>query len=165
MKKLQFLGDAKEFNQKAYNLHIQVLNCDIKGVRREIKAGAPVNRAVHAKIMESFTDVIKWMTPLHIAAMKGCDVIAIDLIKAGANVYSVDALYRTPMHYAAMDGYDGIVDYLLFIARRIGDNNPLPILMADDEGKNPLHYAREENHPNVIAMLEQAYQNAQAMKG
>ena len=66
---------------------------------------------LHAEIEAG--DDTNW-TALHLAAWKGKEAVAAQLLQAGASVSAVDNAYgRTPLHYAAYYGKSSIANLLL----------------------------------------------------
>jgi len=53
------------------------------------------------------------MTPLHVAAMYGCEAEASWLLEHGAALQTLDRFGDTPLHTAALSGQDAIVKLLV----------------------------------------------------
>ena len=93
------------------------------------------------------------LTALHLAAWKGKEAVAAQLLQAGASVSAVDNVYgSTPLHYAAFNGKSSIANLLL-------QANASPTAV-DNGGRTPAQYAKQYGHGDLAAMLLEAEQAA-----
>ena len=67
--------------------------------------------------------------------------------QAAEFVNASDSGNKTALHYACMVGYESIIKYLL---------NKIKVVMdkKDDKNKTPLDYAKENDHQNIVLLLE-----------
>ena len=81
-------------------------------------------------------------TALHLAARKGKDAVATQLVNANANVNAVDNNNGdTPLHDAAFYGHAIVADLLL----GAGAN----LKAANKSGETPAQYAKQLGHPEL----------------
>ena len=92
-------------------------------------------------------------TALHLAAWKGKEAVADQLLQAWASVSAVDNSYGwTPLHVAARNGESSIANLLL-------QANASPTAV-DKYGDTPAHYAKQQGHGDLAARLLEAEQAA-----
>lgn len=84
--------------------------------------------------------------PVHCAAQQGHKEIIILLLKKGANGLAKSSNGFTMLHWAASTGKNEIIKFLI-------DNN-FPKQEKDKEGKTALQIAMENDHKNIIALLQ-----------
>ncbi|KAG8178985.1 hypothetical protein JTE90_012498 [Oedothorax gibbosus] len=85
------------------------------------------------------------LTPLHIAAQKGCLEITKLLIENGANINAKHMLGSKPIHIAARDGNLEIVKFYLEKNIQLNDLNTF--------GQSLLHYAAQGGHQEIVNYL------------
>ena len=92
-------------------------------------------------------------TALHLAAWKGKEAVAAQLLQARASVSAVDNVYgSTPLHTAAYNGKSSIANLLL-------QTNASPTAVNKD-GRTPAQYAKQHGHDLLAARLQEAEQSA-----
>jgi ankyrin repeat protein len=88
-------------------------------------------------------------TPLHMASQQGhVDVVRV-LLEQGADINKAKNNGCTPLFMASQDGHVDVVRVLLEQGADI---------TKTWDNKTPLQIAREENHPEIIHLLELAAQ-------
>lgn len=90
-------------------------------------------------------------TPLHYAALKGCDRIAMELIAHGANINFFDEEFETPLHKAVSNMHHSMVALLI--------RNGATLDVANKSGFTPLHYAVSAGLSSNCALLINAGAN------
>ena len=80
-------------------------------------------------------------TALHIAAWKGQEAVAVQLLQAKASVTAVDNDGWTPLHRAAYNGEAQVVDLLL-------QANASPTAV-DKDGRTPTRVAKQRGHTEL----------------
>lgn len=159
------------FGEGISALHLAVINNQEEVAEILIQSGANVNAP----------DATLSATPLHLAALYGRNNIANALIKRGANVNALMKFNISPLlvaaqfkqaemielllnnkanlHHSDQDGYSA-----LHFAAQNGDDITAKILLdrgaqvnMRDKTKNatPIMVAREQNHMNVVKLLEE----------
>ncbi|KAG9019585.1 hypothetical protein FRB90_000049 [Tulasnella sp. 427] len=68
-------------------------------------------------------DTATKMSPLHIAAMNGCEKAVEVLLQSGALVHQRDVLDHTPLYYAARQGHANIVQLLMKAGALLGGSD------------------------------------------
>ena len=90
-------------------------------------------------------------TPLHLACQFGREVVADELLKAGAQILARDSIGRTCLHYAACSDSTNLVTLIL-------GKEPDLVTARDTYGRTPLHYSvwngTAEQVKIVIKLLE-----------
>ncbi|KAA8914166.1 ankyrin repeat-containing domain protein, partial [Sphaerosporella brunnea] len=104
----------------------------------------PQVRRAWVAYFESLDADVGW-TPLHCAAVKGHDVVAMLLIDNGAAVCTTAEDESTPLHWAAYAGHATMRELLI--------ENGAVVCAARDDGETPLHCAASESHPVVCELL------------
>ncbi|XCA36071.1 MAG: ankyrin repeat domain-containing protein [Wolbachia endosymbiont of Armadillidium vulgare] len=96
---------------------------------------------------EDYVDVQnnKGLTPLHVAALKGCDDVAKFLLNFKARVDARVSDGFTPLHLAAQEGRDGVVELLL--------NHGADVNAESNDSTIPLQMAAQRGHKNVVEIL------------
>lgn len=114
-------------------LHHAVLTGSLETVELLVKRGANVN---NASIRRS---------PLHTAAQKGDEKIAIFLLANGANINAIDNEGVTPLNEAISYKHGGLAK--IFIEKKADVN------AARRDGATPLHAAAQLNLPDIAVLL------------
>ena len=86
-------------------------------------------------------------TPLHHAAMRGKERVALALLDHGADVNAVNAFNATPLHEAAVGGHAELVKAL--IARGADVN------ATDGNGRTPLERAEEQGESAAAEVIRE----------
>ena len=89
---------------------------------------------------------------LHYAAWKGKEVVAAQLLQAGASVSAVDVYGSTPLHVSASYGKSSIANLLL-------QANASPTAV-NKYGRTPAQLAKQQGHGDIAARLLDAVQAA-----
>ncbi|XP_046554430.1 uncharacterized protein LOC124263769 [Haliotis rubra] len=84
-------------------------------------------------------------TPLHYACQGGHMDVVCHLVQNGADINSLDWVFRTPLHWAASCGESDVVKILTF--------NNANLDVKDDEGLTPLHCAAWGGHLQTCITL------------
>lgn len=87
-------------------------------------------------------------TPLHHAAMRGKERVALALLDHGADVNAVNVFEMTPLHEAAVGGHAELVKAL--IARGADVN------VKDGQGRTPLERAEEQEESEAAQVIREA---------
>lgn len=146
-----------------------VVNADVGGVKRSLKAGANPNTQVRDltalmiavgkgneelvnALLEANADVNfrseTGKTALSIALRRNQLKIADLLISKGADLNSKDEKGITPLMWAAYEGRTEVVKYLI---EKKADLN-----IASNNAKTALRYATERNHKEIMKLLKDA---------
>lgn len=88
------------------------------------------------------TTRVSSQTPLYCAVKHGHGEVALALLRAGADVNSVDARGWSPLMRATADGRADLVNNLLLSGASANARSK--------EGSRPLHYAVENGHLEVV---------------
>lgn len=131
------------FNRKKKNTATETL-------LQEIKKKSPSARNVRALIAEGADIHIKdnrGYTPLLFAAQGNHPDIVQSLIQAGARIDNRGSDGMTPLMWAAQHGQRSLVRLLMKKAAYR--------FWRDEEGKTATDHARENNHPEIAALIEQ----------
>ena len=92
-------------------------------------------------------------TALHLAAWKGKEAVAAQLLQADASVNAVDNVYyQTPLHIAALNGKSSIANLLL--------QANASHTAVNKNGRTPAQSAKKRGHGDLAAMLLEAEQAA-----
>ncbi|KAJ4287731.1 hypothetical protein N0V90_012435 [Kalmusia sp. IMI 367209] len=95
------------------------------------------------------------LTALFYYAERRLNTIAERLIKAQADVNTVDQEDKTPLHYAVMEGSDEMVHVLIEAQANVN--------AVDKDKKTPLHYAVMKGSDEMVHMLIEAQANVNAV--
>lgn len=169
---LMLLKRGANVNAKAKNgatiLHVAIEKEYVNVVETLLEYNADVNSLIQSEVI----------TPLHISAYRGNEVISRMLLKKGANVNFKHSDEITALHVAAQKGHEKVVELLLengaehdartkggitplYIAAQRGRLGVVKILLRvgadvnvrDNYGRTALHTASKEGHINVVNLL------------
>ena len=85
------------------------------------------------------------VTPLHVAAGAGHELLFINIFKKSKDKYPKDEEGQTPLFYAAQNGH---LDIFSFIMGRIEEKNP-----RQNDGSTPFHCAARNGHLNICKYI------------
>jgi len=106
---------------------------------------------IACRLIQAGCDVEKPMTtvlrprPIHLAALRCCNIALKTLLHHSADVNSLDGGMSSALHYGAYFGFKDIVSVLL--------ENKCTIDIKDDCGRTPVHRATEKSHFDIAWML------------
>lgn len=139
---------AEQVDQRGRNfLHVAIMKDDLESVLFLLAIQVDVNSRVHD---------VERTPPLHLAAACESEMIARNLMLAGARVNERDATGRTALHVAAERGQLAVVAALL--------QNGADFDAGDGSGNNALHVAVRAGHLAVVReLLTESGVNAEAV--
>ncbi|KAM9358027.1 CARD- and ANK-domain containing inflammasome adapter protein [Symphorus nematophorus] len=169
-------------NEKKTALHLAALGGRVdavtsllsrkaKGVAKDMDGSTPLHYAAaggHASTVSALLQSLNnkgiderntWRkTPLHAAAERGRDSVAVLLLEAGAKINSTDHSKDTPLHFAVRGGHQDVVRTLVNWGQdgHMTRRKKVNLLVTNNVGKTPLQVAEggdTPEHDDIATLL------------